>query len=626
MSRKFLQAWWVLVVCALCSLAHAAPSEPLPPEQAFKVRAQDGDAHNKVVVDISIAPGYYLYRDQFSFSLKPASFTAQPPSLPKGLSHKDPYYGEQVIYRDSLHFELPYQGANSGPQKLHIGLRGCADMGICYPPTTFDIPVEAANQSLAAQPQAIDWRANLQKPAVDTPQAQAPVRVAADATSAQTKPTPSATPINEDPSQIARLLRGGNLFLIAVSFLGFGVLLCFTPCTLPMVPIISGIIVGHGHKISHRRAFVLSSAYVLGMALTYALAGVLAGFSGQLLSAWLQNVWVLGAFALIFVLLALAMFGVYELQLPSHWQHRLSTQAHQHSGSVGQLALMGAISALIVGPCVAAPLAGALLYIAQTHDAALGGLALFALGLGMGLPLIIVGIAARRLLPKPGGWMEGVRRFFGLILLGTALYIVSPVLPPIVPMLGWAALLITSGVFLRALDSLPDAAHTAQRAFKAVGILLLLAGAAIFIGAMAGSRDPLQPLAGFRTAAASVAEGPRFARIKTTAELDQRIAASTQPVMLDFYADWCVSCKEMEQKTFTDAAVSKQMAGLTLLQVDVTQNTADDRALLARFGLFGPPGILFFTPKGAEQSALRVVGFMEAEHFSQRLKDLAHGI
>ncbi len=387
-----------------------------------------------------------------------------------------------------------------------------------------------------------------------------------------------------------------------------------------MVPILSGIIVGHGHRISQRRALALSLAYVLSMAATYAAAGVAAAFSGQLLSAWLQNVWVLGAFALLFVILALAMFGAWELQLPARWQHRLSTSAHHHGGSVPQLAIMGAISALIVGPCVTAPLVGALLYIARTGDAVLGGLALFALGLGMGLPLVIVSVAAHRYLPKPGPWMEGIKRFFGFLLLATALYLVAPVLPPLLPMLGWAALLIVGGLFLHALDSLPAGARPLLRLQKGLGLLALLAGAAIFVGALAGSRDPLQPLAGLRAGTAATSAQPVFERIRNSAELDARIAASSKPVMLDFYADWCVSCKEMEHRTFSDPAVSAQLAGFTLLQADVTANTPADRELLKRCGLYGPPGILFFAPgQNDEQRALRVVGFMSAERFGRVL-------
>ncbi|MBK9615158.1 MAG: protein-disulfide reductase DsbD [Uliginosibacterium sp.] len=591
----------MLLLGLLCAPAAQAAAEPLPPEQAFQVSAEAG---TPLRVSVRIAPGYYVYRDKFSFTLTPAALQAGAPTMPPGLSHTDAHFGEQIIYRDHLSFTLPYTGTGT-PETLSLTLQGCADIGICYPPTPYTLSL-TAQSSPAGGPLTLDLRKGLSDAPLDPP---------------ATPPAPAQAGADE-ATRISRLLDGGNLALIAASFFGFGLLLSFTPCTLPMVPIVSSIIVGHGHKLSHRRAFALSSAYVLGMAVTYAGAGVLAGFSGQLLSVWLQNVWVLGAFALIFVVLALSMFGLFELQIPARWQHKLSASAHHHAGSMPQLAIMGAISALIVGPCVAAPLAGALLYIAKTHDAVLGGLALFALGLGMGLPLIIVGVAARRLLPKPGGWMEGVKRFFGLVLLGTALYLVSPVLPPLLPMLGWAALLITGGVFLRAIDPLPDQAHAALRLFKAIGILLLLAGAAIFIGALAGSRDPLQPLAGLRAGTANASEAPRFTRIKSNAELDAQLAASTRPVMLDFYADWCVSCKEMEHRTFADPQVAGQLASFTLLQADVTDNTPDDRALLKRFGLFGPPGILFFRPGGEELAGKRVIGFMGAEEFAQHLRQL----
>lgn len=600
---KQLLALLMLALFLVAAAARAA-EEPLPPEQAFQVSAEAG---TPIQIAVRIAPGYYLYRDKFSFTLQPAALQAGAPAMPPGLSHTDAHFGEQIIYRDQLRFTLPYTGTGT-PEALTLTLQGCADIGICYPPTRYELPLAATSRAATgALTLNLGGKATTD---VATPPAMTPA------------PTPRAASADES-TQISRLLDGGNLALIAASFFGFGLLLSFTPCTLPMVPILSSIIVGHGHKISHARAFALSSAYVLGMAVTYAGAGVLAGFSGQLLSVWLQNVWVLGAFALIFVVLALSMFGLFELQIPARWQHKLSASAHHHAGSTPQLALMGAISALIVGPCVAAPLAGALLYIAKTHDAVLGGLALFMLGLGMGVPLIIVGIAARRLLPKPGGWMEGVKRFFGLVLLGTALYLVSPVLPPLLPMLGWAALLITGGVFLRAIDPLPEHAHAVWRLFKAIGILLLLAGAAIFVGALAGSRDPLQPLAGLRAGTANASEAPRFTRVANSAELDAQLAASTRPVMLDFYADWCVSCKEMEHRTFTDPAVARRLAGFTLLQADVTANTPADRELLKRFGLFGPPGILFFQPGGSEILGKRVIGFMGAEEFAQHVRQIA---
>ncbi len=408
--------------------------------------------------------------------------------------------------------------------------------------------------------------------------------------------------------------------LILLSFLGFGLLLAFTPCTFPMIPILSGIIVGQGHKVSHGRAFMLSLAYVLGMAVTYALAGVAAGVTGTLLSAALQNVWVLSAFALVFVLLSLSMFGFYELQLPNALQSRLATTAsHEKGGHLGGVAVMGVLSALIVGPCVAAPLAGALLYIAQKGDAVLGGWALFAMGLGMGAPLLAVGVASRSLLPKVGPWMEGVKKAFGVLLLAVALWMLSPVIPPLATMLGWTALLLFSGIFLHAIDPLPPHAKGWQRFWKGVGVVLLIAGAAMLVGALAGSRDPLQPLAVLRAEASAPVATPRFEKIGSIAELDARLAGAERPVMLDFYADWCVSCKEMERYTFSDPRVAERMGRMVLLKADVTANTDEHKALMKRFGLFGPPGIIFFDPQGQERKGLRVVGYMEADAFASVL-------
>ncbi|KAF7600575.1 MAG: thiol:disulfide interchange protein [Candidatus Dactylopiibacterium carminicum] len=603
----------LLALCLLCwSLIASANPEPLPPDQAFRASAVQPDT-TSVELSFRIEPGYYLYREKFRFQLDGQPTTAE---LPEGLAHEDAFFGRQQIYRDSLRIRIPVDRQLPAEAALTVRFQGCADIGICYPPT--DITLHPA------RPQ----------PVADLGQRSTPGWLQGVGNAPAATPLPQSTPTstaNEAPSSdtedgIAGLLAGGHLLLILPAFFGLGLLLSFTPCTLPMLPILSGIIVGHGHGISRGRAFALSTAYVLGMALTYAAAGVLAAYSGQLLSAWLQNVWVLGALALMFVALALAMFGIFDLQLPSRWQHRLSTSAHHHGDSVGQLAIMGAISALIVGPCITAPLAGALLYIARTGDALLGGLALFSLALGMGLPLVIVGVAARHWLPKPGRWMEGVKRFFGFLLLATALYLVSPVLPPLLPMLGWGALLLTGGVFLRAIDPLPPDAPPLLRLLKGIGLILLLAGAAMLAGALAGGRDPLQPLAAFGAdeTAAQHAK-PRFERVRSNAELDARLAASPRPVMLDFYADWCVSCKEMEYRTFSDPRVAERMGGFTLLQADVTQNTPEDRALLKRFGLFGPPGILFFDAGGQEQPALRAIGFLPPERFLNLLSRAVPG-
>jgi thiol:disulfide interchange protein DsbD len=390
-------------------------------------------------------------------------------------------------------------------------------------------------------------------------------------------------------------------------FFLFGLLLAFTPCVLPMIPILSGIIAGEGRDIDKLRALLLSVSYVLGMALAYAAAGVAAAFSGVLLAAALQNVWVLSAFALVFVLLALSMFGFYELQLPGFLHQRLhSAHSRLQGGQIVSVAAMGLLSAVIVSPCVAAPLAGALLYISQSRDVLLGGAALFAMALGMGVPLIVVGVSEGALLPRAGAWMTGVRRFFGVLLLAVAVWVISPVLPPAVVMAAWAALFIGSAVLL-------------LRWSKLAGAAASLIGLALLVGAVTGSRDPLRPLAAFTGKGAAMAAPMPWEKVASLQELQEKLKAAGKPAMLDFYADWCVSCKEMEHFTFSDARVKKQFESMLLLQVDVTANTVEHKALLKRFSLFGPPGIIFFDAQGREVKGLRVIGYQNAERFLKTL-------
>lgn len=413
------------------------------------------------------------------------------------------------------------------------------------------------------------------------------------------------------------------MLLILTSFFGFGIALSLTPCVFPMVPILSGIIVNHGEKVSRARAAMLSAAYVLGMAVTYAAAGVVAGLSGTLVSSALQNPWVLGSFAAMFVALSLSMFGFYELQLPSALQSKLTDTSNKlHGGHLSGVFGMGALSAIIMGPCVAAPLAGALLYISQTHDAVLGGTALFVMALGMGVPLLIIGTSAGTLLPKAGAWMESVKRFFGVMMLALAIWIVSPVIPLAIEMGLWAALLIFSAIYLHALDPLPHTARGWDKLGKGLGILALLLGVAYLIGALSGARDILRPLGNLGRATAEANHSLVFERVKSNAELDARIAqAAGKTVMLDYYADWCVSCKEMERFTFSDAGVQAKLKDTILLQADVTANNADDKALLQRFQLFGPPATLFFDRQGKEMADSRVVGYQDARQFKDSLKN-----
>ncbi len=571
------------------AFAHA--QEPLEPTQAFRFSAHAIDAQT-IEARWQIVDGYYMYRDKFKFTLDGA--TLGEVVLPAGILKDDDLFGKVETYRKNVKILLPVS-AVTWPVVVKAVSQGCWDGGICYPPTT-DTAILSAAAPGAVSP--------------------AP----SSGTTAGTSAGDAAS--GDETSRIADLFKGKHLGLILLSFFGFGLLLSLTPCVFPMIPILSGIIVNHGHAVTHGRAFMLSLAYVLGMAGTYAVVGVAAGLSGTLLSAALQNVWVLGGFALVFVVLSLSMFGFYELQLPASLQSRLSETANHQGGSLPAIAVMGALSALIVGPCVAAPLAGALLYIAQTGDAVLGGSALFVMALGMGAPLLLVGAFSRSLLPRSGPWMEGVKRFFGVLMLATALWLVSPVIPAWAGMMGWALLLILPAIYLHALEPLPSNAHGWQRFGKGVGVVLLLSGAAMLAGVLGGARDPLQPLSFLRSAGATgaVSPTPTFEKVASVAELDQRIKTASQPVMLDFYADWCVSCKEMERFTFSDPQVAAAMSRFTLLKADVTANNDDDKALLKRFGLFGPPGIIFFDRQGQEQRAQRVVGFVPADKFLKTLE------
>ena len=579
-----------------------------------------------VEIQFDIQPQYYLYKDRFKFSIEPGAIQLGTPALPKGQMKDDPQFGWVETYHDTLRYTLPIEPGEARQFVLTVSSQGCWEGGVCYPPleqsATLSLDANGSTPLLNTADSAPFTKDSI-LPSRSTPGSFAEkASNASPLTSSSTVESASAPATTDEGQHFANLIKNQSAFYVVLAFFGLGVLLAFTPCVLPMLPILSSLIIGQGHAISKRRAFLLSSVYVLAMASTYALAGVAAGASGTLLSAQLQNVWVLGAFALIFVVLAGAMLGFYELQLPSALQTRLSTQANQQGqGQIWGVASMGVLSALLVGPCVTAPLVGGLLYISQTGDALLGGVALFALGLGMGMPLVIIGTAARNFLPKPGAWMEAVKRFFGFMLLATAIWMLSPVLPGAVTLLLWGALAVVCAVFLSAFDRLPEAASPGKKVFKGLGILLGIYGIALVLGGLAGASNPLQPLAGLRaqTNAVSTPAFPPFERIQNLEQLDAKLAQATQPVMLDFYADWCVSCKEMEHLTFTDPGVAEQMQKFVRLQVDVTANTAADQALLKRFGLYGPPGIIFFRPGGEELRSPRVVGYQKADVFLQSL-------
>jgi thiol:disulfide interchange protein DsbD len=590
MFRTFLLLLGFLTFAFQANAASSLFDEPadttfLQPDQAFKLSITALDA-DTLRANLTVAPGHYLYREKISFKLKEGSASQiHGIDLPKGETKHDANFGDSEVFHHSIDATIHLQHAGAAPSSITLlaSYQGCSEKGLCYAPIkkTLDIVLPATNQA--------------------------------------TQPSPITTRTSEQ-DEVRALLQGGKLWLIAAGFFGFGLLLSFTPCVFPMIPILSGIIVGQGVHPSRLHSFNLSLAYTLGMALAYTLAGVAAGLSGHLISSALQNPWALGFGALIFVLLALSMFGFYELQLPTGLESRVVTFTNRiKGGRFAGVFVMGALSALIVSPCVAAPLAGALLYIGQTHDVVLGGVALFSLSIGMGVPLLLVGASAGTLLPKAGAWMNAVRNSFGVMMLFMAVWLVGPVIPATLQMALYAAILVVSAIYLHAIDSLPPRASAWAKLWKGIGILMLVYGAALLVGALAGSKNPLQPLTGLRVGSVSTSDSASalpFKRIKNLAELDAALKHSNgRFVMLDFYADWCVSCKEYEQYTFRDPGVQKLLKDAVLLQADVTQNSLQDTELLKRFDLFGPPGIAFFDRQGHELKSLKVVGYQDANRF-----------
>src|SRR5512143_2894443 len=571
----------------------------LPPDEAFKVAAAMPDAQT-VKLDYALTPSTYLYRDKLAFVVKsPADVKVARADTPAGDIKDDPSFGRTEVYHRDFSARLTLSRALAAGEKLVLAAtwQGCNEaVGVCYPPIKRDFSLAASG--------------------VVVPVAESgPVASSAEPAVGES-----------DTARIERVLKGGSFWAVVVTFFGFGLLLALTPCVFPMIPILSGIIAGQNRQLTKTSGFLLSLAYVLGMAITYALAGVAAALSGTLLSNALQNPWALGIGAGIFVLLALSMFGFFEIQLPSALQSKFTDASNKMKGGhFAGVFIMGALSAVIVGPCVAPPLAAALAFIAQTGNTTLGGVALFVLALGMGVPLLLVGLSAGALLPRAGGWMNAVKYFFGVLMLAIAIYLISPVIPAWINMLLWALLLIASAIYLHALDPLPAHASGWSRLWKGLGVVLLIGGLSIILGMLAGSRDLLQPLDVFKggmsgtggTAMAAERQGLVFEKVKSVAELDARLAAAKaegRAVMLDFFADWCVSCKEMERFTFNDPKVQARLQRMVLLQADVTANTDADRALLKRFSLFGPPGLIFWNGAG-EQSDYQVIGFEKADKF-----------
>ncbi|MDP2103266.1 MAG: protein-disulfide reductase DsbD [Methylotenera sp.] len=567
---------------------NATEDKFLSPDVAFSLDIRQSS--HQILANFTVAPDYYLYKERIKFVLTPA--IQHEISLPAGDIKNDPNFGEMEVYHQDFTGVITVKGVQNAAITVKATYQGCSEKGLCYAPQhkTFTIvPNTTSNNNNA------------------------------ETTAPTATVTQSTNNSLSSDSKAADLLKSGKWWLIILGFFGAGLLLAFTPCVFPMIPILSSIIIGKNAHVTRLHAFNLSLAYTLGMCLTYTLAGIAAGLSGQMLSSALQTPWALGFGASIFALLALSMFGFYELKLPSSLENSLFNLSHRiKGGRFFSDFLMGILSALIISPCVAAPLAGALLYISSTNDVVLGGVALFSLSLGMGTPLLLIGASAGTLLPKVGSWMNAVRNVFGVLMLGVAVWLIAPIIPVSVQMALWAALLIVPAIFMHALDNLPVDAKPALKFWKGIAIILLVSGLAMLIGALSNAKSPLEPLGGLlaKTNSTHQQSALQFNRVRNLTDLEsQLLAAKGKPVMLDFYADWCVSCKELEQFTFSDSRVQSALKDTVLLQVDVTENNDDDKALLKKFSLFGPPGILFFNAKSEHESNLKVVGYQNADDF-----------
>ncbi len=587
-NTQLSQLWCLCAMLfALLFAPFASAEDFLDPEEAFKVSAKMAEP-GVAEVTFTIADGYYLYRERFKFSSDDAKLGDI--VMPAGKVKFDETFQKEVeTYRHSLVVRVPVQAAKDFT--LKIGRQGCADGGLCYPP--LETPVKLQITGASSAPVAVPFAGGSE--IVATP--------------------PASDLSNDDSLDISKALKGGKLWIILPLAYFLGLTLSLTPCVWPMVPILSFIIVGEGVSVTRSRGFLLSLAYVLGTTVLYTVFGAVAALAGEGLAAELQKPAVLGTFSFFIVLFALSMFNVYQLQMPAALQTKLTVlsegQAKNHRiGKLFGVFVMGVISALIIGPCVTGPLAGALAFISQTRDVTVGGSAMFVLAMGMGTPLLLLGLSAGSLLPKAGAWMESVKRFIGVLMLALAIWMVSPVIPAWTQMLAWGALLTGFGVYQ----------FIFQRSGlfnKVVAVICLLLGAGQLLGVATGGRDVFSPIAhlyGGRT------EHMKFTRIRSIAELDAAVAQSKgKTVMLDFYADWCVSCKEMEKLTFPDTKVKARLDNMLLLQADVTANNADDKALLKRFALFGPPGIIFFDAQGKEIPGQRVIGYQDADKFLQSL-------
>jgi len=554
-------------------------AELLPPDQAFQFTSKVKKA-DRLLLSWDIANGYYLYLNKFKFvSLTPGIKVGEQ-TFPASQTKNDATFGKVEIFRDNIEVEVFLQRLDPKLDKLtlEVTFQGCADIGVCYMPIKETVSLDLSDESF-------NWWGT-------------------------TSPPDKTTPFISEQNRIADSLKTGSVWPILLSFLGFGLLLAFTPCIFPMLPILSGIVAGQGSSLNTRRAFWLSLSYVLASALTYTVFGVLAGLFGSNLQALFQEPRVIMAFSGVFVLLALSMFGGIQLQIPSFIQTKVMTiSSKQQGGRLWGAVIMGILSALAIGPCVTAPLTGALIYIGQTGDAYLGGMALFALGLGMGIPLIFIGTYAGKLLPKAGAWMNVTKVIFGVGLLAVAVWLLSRIISPTASLALWALLAI-----------FPVTLMIWKKHWKGAGLIAAAYGILLWIGVTTNQTYTLRPLLCNVAVACKeqLSLTLRFKKIGTVEELRQNLAEAQtkkQWLMLDFYADWCASCQEMALYTFADPKVREALSQVVLIQADVTQNSTADQALLRQFNLIGPPAILFFGPDQQERNDYRVVGYLKADDF-----------
>ncbi len=581
-------------------LTGAKHPEFLDPEEAFIVSAK-AVSENVIKVQWQIADGYYLYKDKFQFSLQGNDLTITNVKLPEGKLKNDPDFGSVWVNYHDVDALLTIQRKEDAAStaELLVNYQGCKEDVLCYPPISKTLPINLIASAVAETTTGADGSAALK----------------------------SKTRQFSEQDVITEHLSDDSVLKNILIFFGFGLLLALTPCVFPMIPILSGIIIGQGSNMTSLRSFYISLTYVIAMASTYAVLGVIAGSFELNLQAASQNGWVITAFSAVFVFLAFSMFGFYELQLPSSWHSKHSHASGKLGGTLPGVAVMGVLSAIIVGPCIAPPLAGALLYISQTSDAVLGGMVLFAMGMGMGVPLIVIGTSEGKLLPKTGVWMESIKHIFGVLMLGVAVWFMERVLPGSLALALWSLLFIVTAIYMGALDR-SERQSRWQGLWRGLGLAMLAYGLILMVGAASGGNNMFKPLQGLlnKDQAGDVRSSTlSFQTIKGVdglqSVLDQAVNEDKY-VMLDFYADWCITCKEMEHEAFSDSRVHQMLSNVILLQADVTENDELDKALLKKFSLYGPPAILFFNKEGVEEKSHRLVGFLKTEDFLKHVNEV----